>query len=193
MDESAAKWEELLNPDIAREKLISASLYIAAFEILKDSICNRIRSFYSIGFDPTGSITDRKYTSEVLARNRSPLYASLDWLKEHEVLDSADIESFERIKAIRNNMAHNLQSLIFGESSFGHVEMFQELAALLRKIEAWWVINVKIPTNPNFDGQEIDEDGVVPGPVIMLQIMIEVATGNKEYLDRYREMCGREH
>src|ERR1039458_385518 len=34
-------WEEFLTPEILRNKLISASLYLAAFEMLKDSVVGR--------------------------------------------------------------------------------------------------------------------------------------------------------
>ena len=65
---------------------------------------------------------------------------------------------------------------------------FETLVALLRKIEVWWIVNVEIPTNPNFDGtEEIDEDGIIPGPCMSMQIMMDVATGKSDYLNQYRE------
>jgi hypothetical protein len=47
------KWEAFLDPDVLRGKLISASIYIAAYEMLKESIVGRIRNFYSTGFTET--------------------------------------------------------------------------------------------------------------------------------------------
>ena len=44
-------YEDFLNPEVQRRRLISASLYIAGFEILKKSIVNRIRGFFWNGFD----------------------------------------------------------------------------------------------------------------------------------------------
>ncbi|WP_353191639.1 hypothetical protein [Pandoraea pnomenusa] len=49
------QWEQLLTPAVMQEKLISASLYITAFELLRQSIVGRIRDFYnieSIGLEP---------------------------------------------------------------------------------------------------------------------------------------------
>lgn len=182
MSDHVRRWEELLNPDITRRRLVSASLYIAAFEILKQSICDRIRDFYCFGFGVAGDLIDPKYQSEVLSRNGSRLYASLSWLQEKGVLEASDIESFDQVKVARNALAHNLQGLVLGDLPPRHVTLFPELVALLRKIETWWMINVEIPTNPDYDGQEILKEHVVPGPVIMLQIMQEVASGNSEYL-----------
>jgi len=39
-------WEEFLNPEVMRPRLIAASIYIAGFEALKDSIVGRIREFF---------------------------------------------------------------------------------------------------------------------------------------------------
>lgn len=169
-----------------QEKLISASLYVTAFELLKESIIGRIRSFYMVGFDADGDVVDEKYETAVLSRNKKLVYASLDWLSENDVIDENDLQAFERIRKTRNLLAHELPSMVMGGKDFQHVERFQELVALLRKIEIWWVVNMEIPINPDFDGNEIDEEGIVPSPVLMLQMMLEVLSGNEELLKHYR-------
>jgi len=186
MNDHARRWEELLNPEITRERLISSSLFITAFEFLKQSICDRIKDFYCFGFDESGGLLEPKYQTEVLARNRSPVYASLSWLQENGAIEQSDIDTFERIKAARNQLAHNLYELVAGNFPSGHVELFTELVELIRKIEVWWLVNVEIPTNPDYDGQEIREDAIIPGPVIMLQLMLEVASGNEQFLQHFR-------
>ena len=184
------KWEQLLTPAVMQERLISASLYVTAFELLKESIVGRLRSFYMVGFDLAGDVIDEKYESSVLSRNKSPLYASLDWLIENGVIDKSDLESFERIKITRNSLAHELPSLVMGGADIKHIERFQELVTLLRKIEVWWVVNLEVPTNPDFDGKEIDEEGIVPGPLLMIQIMLDVVSGNETLLNHYRGANG---
>jgi hypothetical protein len=42
MNDTTRKWEELLNPDVLRTKLVTASTYPAAFERLRDSIIKRV-------------------------------------------------------------------------------------------------------------------------------------------------------
>lgn len=178
------RWEQLLTPDVMKGKLISASLYITAFELLKDSIIERIRSFYMVGFDEDGDTIDEKYKT-VLSKGKGPLAASLSWLSENGIIDEADLQSFKRINDTRNSLAHELPSLVMGNADFKHLERFQELISLLRKIEIWWVVNLEIPINPDFDGKEIDEKGIVPGPVLMIQIMLEVISGNEELLKHH--------
>ena len=184
------KWEQLLTPSVMQERLISASLYVTAFELLKESIVGRLRSFYMVGFDAEGENFDEKYETSVLSRNKSPVYASLNWLLESGAIEDADLQSFERIKTTRNSLAHELPSLVMEGKDLKHVERFQELVALLRKIEVWWVVNLEIPTNPDFDGQEINEEGIVPGPLLMIQMMLEVVSGSEALLNHYRESNG---
>ncbi len=52
-------WENLLNPAVLRPNLIVASIYIAAFELLKNAIVDRIRDFYTKGFDQNGLRLER--------------------------------------------------------------------------------------------------------------------------------------
>ncbi len=183
------QWEQLLTPAVLKERLISTSLYVTAFELLKESIVGRIRSFYTVGFDAGGDIVDEKYQISVLSRKKSPLYASLDWLIENGVIDKSDFESFERIKDTRNLLAHELPSLILGGADIKHIERFQEVITLLRKIEVWWVVNLEIPINPDFDQEEIDEEGIVPGALLIIQIMLDVVSGNEAFATHYREAC----
>ena len=179
------EWEQLLSPDVTRNRLISASMYITTFELLKDSIVRRIQDFYFIGLDKNSSTSNPDHQRKVLSRNKSVLYASLDWLIEIAAIHKSDIEAFERLKTVRNKLAHELPSIVLGGAELQLTTHFEEALALLRKIEVWWIVNVEIATNPDYDGTEVDESGIVPGPVLMLQLMLEVVAGNSQYLDHY--------
>jgi len=87
----------------------------------------------------------------------------------------------------RNLLAHKLFEVVTGQVESKHEAQFEELLELLRKIEVWWVVNLEIPTSPDFDGQEIDEAGIVPGSILSLQMLIEVASGNTELLEHWRK------
>ena len=181
------RWEQFLSPDVTRDRLISASMYITTFEMLKESIVGRIRDFYFIGSDENGPISTPDYQTRVLSRNKSVLYASLEWLIEIAAIQKSDLEVFERLKTVRNKVAHELPSIVLGGAEFQLTTHFEEALTLLRKIEVWWVVNVEIATNPDYDGTEVDESGIVPGPVLMLQLMLDVVAGNSEYLDHYKK------
>lgn len=188
-------WEEFLNPEVTRPRLIAASIYIAGFEALKDSVVGRIRDFFWTGFDESGDKIDPKYQSDVLARNRSPSYASLEWLKEMHAIDDGDLAAFDRVKACRNTLAHKLFSTLGSEGLPPDFEQcFNDMVALLRKIEVWWITNVEIPTNPDYDGQDIDEGGIVPGPVMSIQLLWDIALGDDErsrfYYNEFHKRSG---
>ncbi len=180
-------WEEALHPDIVRDKLLSASMYITAFEILKDSVVDRVRNVYTSGWNGSGEIIEPAYQTEVLSRNRSTLHASLDWLQEHGVFAQSDLTLFEAVKAVRNTLAHELHAIATSQVQSTHVESFPDVIGLLRKIEVWWIVNFEVPSNPDFDGVEVDVDGIVPGPVLSLQVLVEVASGNKTFYEHFRE------
>lgn len=187
MTSTTDKWERILDPEVVRPSLFLATMFITTFEILKGSIVDDVRSFYTNGFDQHGPTVGAAYQSEVLSKNKSPLYASLQWLRENDAIDDDDLTTFEKIKITRNQLAHQLFDVVTGQVESAHETQFTDLVGLLRKIGVWWVVNVEIPTNPDFDGQEIDEAGVVPGAVLSLQMLIEVASGNSELLERWRK------
>jgi hypothetical protein len=185
-------WERFLDPAIIRPQMICACVYIAAFESLRESIVSRIKDFYWIGFDESGHKTDPSYDTEVLSRNRSPVLASLDWLKERNAIDDADVDVFRTVKGCRNVLVHELMSLLSAKglpTEFN--ECFEKMVALHRKIEIWWIMEFEIPINPRFDGQEIDPNEVVPGPMIALNMLCEIALGDEQksgaYLREFRK------
>ncbi|OLU09032.1 hypothetical protein [Achromobacter ruhlandii] len=187
MRDTANQWERFLDPDVVRPSLFMATMFITTFEILQDSIVDDLRSLYTSEFDERGPTVDSEYQSKVLSKNKSPLYASLHWLRENDAISDEDLATFEQLKKTRNLLAHELFGIVTGQVESSHEVQFDALVALLRKIGVWWVINVEIPTNPDFDGKEIDEEGIVPGTVLTLQMLIEVASGNTELLESWRK------
>lgn len=187
METNADRWERFLDPTVVAPSLFLATMFITTFEILKDVIVDRIRDFYTNGFDQNGQIVGLDYQHKVISRNKSILYASLDWLCEYDVIDRRDLETFERLKKTRNQLAHQLFNVVIGQVESDHEAQFEVLVELLRKIEVWWVVNVEIAANPEYDDQEIDEAGIVPGAILSLQMLIQVASGNTDLLETWRK------
>jgi hypothetical protein len=187
------RWAHFLNPDVLRPTITMASIYIAAFEILKDALINRVREFYLFihQYSEDDPSVDAKYGSDVLSLNKSVLYASLNWLTSMQAIDQKDIDAFERIKSCRNVIAHELHRIVStGELPPDFIDCFKEMIRLLQKIETWWVLNFEIPANPDFDGQEIDQKSIISGPILWLQWMSEVAFGSTKYYDDLKSNSG---
>lgn len=193
--ESTTPWESFLNPAALRPNLIAASIYIAAFELLKNAIVDRIRDFYTTGFDQNGPRIAPEYQSEVLAKNRSPVYASLEWLKESQAISDNDVAVFERVKKLRNDLADALTRMLVKGLPSDLATRFDEVVSLLDKIERWWIVHVEVPTDPQLHGEEIDEEGVIPGPIMGLRLMLDIALGSEEeskkYIDQFMKRTRR--
>jgi hypothetical protein len=174
-------WEEFLDPDVTRPRLIAASIYIAGFEALRDAIVGRIRDFFWTGFnESTGDRIDPKYQSRVLSRNRSPVYASLDWLREMRAIDDADVLAFEQVQSCRNTLAHKLLSTLGSEGLPGDFEKsFSKMVVLLRKVEVWWITNVEMTIDQDLGGRDVDEDKIVPGRILTIQLLLDIALGDE--------------
>lgn len=183
------QWKSLLTPTILRTRLITCSIYLTAFHLLKSSIIDRIKGFFMDGFKDGQVLVSPDYLAEVLARNRSPVHASLDWLKENGAISENDIALFGRLALHRNRISHALHSNLLNEDLMNEFPaLFDELRTLLRKIEVWWIVNVDMTLTDDIPGDVVEAD-VLPGPVMMLDLMIGVALGTEEesgsYLKEY--------
>jgi len=189
-------WEEFLNPDVLRQNLILASIYIAYFEILKDSIIDRPKEFFATEWNQGEPNVSEKYRDEILNRNKSPIYSSLSWYKENGVIDSTDLDRFTVIKSCRNELAHELKYLITKGIELRFLEAFKDLIALLNKIEVWWIANVEIPTDEDFADKEINESEIITGPILMLQVILDVALGDEDrsrfYFQEFTKLINEE-
>ena len=54
--------------------------------------------------------------------------------------------------------------------------LFQEICELVAKIDRWWIVQVEISTNPDFDDRDADLEGVQSGSMIFLHLLVEIAT-----------------
>lgn len=185
-DNIKKSWEKFLNPKTLRENLILASVFLSSFEILKECILERPKEMFIKGYsEKNGFILDEKYNSEVLSLNKSPIYASLEWFKVHGAINQEDIEIFTKIKNCRNELAHELPYFITEGIKSDPTPNFRSIIDLLGKIERWWVFNVEIPTNPDFDGAEVNENEILPGRLITLQLLTDIALGSEEISEYY--------
>ena len=185
------KWENFLNPDVMRPTLIMTSLYVTAFEILKDTIISRVRDIYHTGWRDGVDLFSSNYKAKVLSRSTSTVHASLNWLQQAGAVDQADIEGFKATKDLRNRLVHNLQRLLNDGLPEEFPAQFGQLITLLRKIELWFLMEVEIPTNPDFDGKDVDPNEVQPGSILILQILLEVSLGDKTSRNYFDEFTKR--
>lgn len=183
MDENIkASWERVLHPETLRTNIITASVFIVAYEMLLESIIGKIRDFYSIGFDQDGWKVSPDYKHRVLSLDEkgNPLKASLAWLKESQAISDADIKSFEYIKKCRNTLAHGMLKFASSGVDFDLQQVFNDLVNLIRKVELWWFENLEMSIDPEAYPEDLDINTVTPGAIWSLQLLIDVALGPPE-------------
>lgn len=182
MADTREAWSALLNPEMVRSKLISAGLFLVAHEMLLDSILRHPRFFFSDTLTAAdGFLPSPKYAASVLALDpkgkNDPLRGSIAWWRTMEAIDAADEIAIRLVTDARNKLAHEMTDIIGGAKPPEFAEHFGTLMGLVNKIEKWWIINFEIATDPDWDGDQIDEAGVVPGSAWMMDMLTQVALG----------------
>ncbi|EMH4164294.1 hypothetical protein RJ498_005147 [Pluralibacter gergoviae] len=179
-DENFKKWERILDPKILKRRVISYSVFISAFEMLKNVVIGRLERFY-INFDDEQDMVE--YKIKVLDRNKSKLYASLNWLVEYNALEKVDIDEFERLKIIRNKLSHEMLDLLPEDELFDVTNEIRAIIELTRKVEIWWFCNLEMAIDPDSYPEDMDIKQVQPMTVFMLQLMCSVALGDEKAAD----------
>lgn len=171
-------WQKLLHPKILKRSLITASLYLSAYEICKKSILEKPKAFFSDGIMEE-KLNSEEYQKEVLSLAKSPLEATLLWFKSLGAIDDKDIIGFKDSRKLRNDIAHELPLYISELDRNIDQSAYESLLEVTHKISVWWVVNVELSTNPDYDGQEIDESEIKTGTLLMLQMIMDIAYDNE--------------
>ena len=198
MSDVKDRWAEFLNPDVVRTKLVAMGLFMVAHEMHLKVIKDHPLDFFCHEWTADGGPQQsEEYRREILARDpkgkRDALRGSIAWLREREIIDDADLASIREFSNARNLIAHELLMIIGGSKMPDFVGLFPRLIELTAKIERWWVVNVEIATDPDLAGKEIDEDGITPWSLWVMQMLGRVALGeNEEAWEFYRKFVESE-
>ena len=169
-----------------------SSLFITAYDLLKNSIISQIVSFFTNGFDQNGYIIDKNYKTSVLAlAPKNKLKASLLWLIKNGVITEEDKIKFDKIKEQRNLLAHEILQFLTDSEKEIDTSLLLDIKHLLKKIDQWFILEVEIPTDPNMTKEEydsIDRDNVQSMRMIYLDYLIGIIFGNsEEYENVFKE------
>ena len=176
------QWKDFLNPIVLKERLINISMYITIYEMLKDSIINRIKDFYIMPFvDCTNGEDKKMYAEKVLSRNKNHLYASIHWMLENKIIDENDKQVIEELKAYRNQLAHEMDIVVYNGQDEKLVVNFIKAYEMIHKIEYWWIVNFELEINPleNVAYEEIDFKAIRSGKTIMIDMMLNIISGDE--------------
>lgn len=82
-------------------------------------------------------------------------------------------------------MAHELRVLVVEVDKIVDFGRLERIRSLVLKIERCWILEVDIPANSAFDGQEIAAEDGRPGPVSFLDFIIQTAAINSAARTEY--------
>ncbi len=181
-------WEKFLNPKEIKKNLIDASLFLSFFEILNSEIIERIFDFYSNEFRDGKWIASDKYNETIVNRKingkTNIFLSSCQQLLDNNTITQDDFDQIKKIKEHRNRIAHDLPKFLFDSEYVIDKDLFNQIKVLTLKIAKWWIIEVEIPTDPQFDGQEIDTEGIIPGQEMILNYIFNIANTDIEEFER---------
>jgi hypothetical protein len=169
--ETTEKFLHLLSKEVLKQSLAKAGLYALAYELLKNSIIERTRAFFTMG----GTKPDDEYKKQVLSKDANRLIASCLWLRENGAITEDEVAEFLQLREHRNYIVHELSSVLLDPTAQGDEAKLLRLFRLLSKIERWWVTEVEIAGDPDFDGQEINPSEVRSGSMEFVSYLIKVA------------------
>ncbi len=186
--ENVDKWLKFLNPNNLKENLMFSSLYIASFEAFKDYVIEEVKFFFNVGFSNKEFAFSEEYNVKVRAKDKSIIKATLLWLKENDAIEDKDIAIYDNLREYRNKLSHELMSLIFEGLSDELPEKFSQLILLRVKIEKWWIMNIEIPTNPDFNSDsEIKEEDITTSSQLFNQLIFDMLSGDETKEKYYQE------
>jgi hypothetical protein len=167
-------WEKFLDPQKLKQSLIEASIFITAYELLKEEIIDRPKSYFIYeGQDRSKNRVE--YNKQVKALHKKDTFiASYLWLQNQGAMTSQDVELILQIREHRDEIAHELPRLIGSTELEVDKRLLECLKELITKISRWWAFKVDVPTNPDFDHVEVKEESVLTGSMMFMQVVMGV-------------------
>lgn len=167
---------EKLAPASIKATLIRAGALLSGYELVKSSILEQVRSFYSFNFENGEWITDPQYDVQVLALDprRRPFAASVAWLVAGGAISAEQAAALERIRDHRHDVGHELVRFLSDPDADVDVDLLRRAGDTLRDLGRFWG-GISADTDPDYDHTEVDYDGIRSLNSIMYDYVLEVA------------------
>jgi hypothetical protein len=183
-------WLKFLNPESLTRNLTRAAIFITCWEMLKESVLDQPRDFFTHEWQDDEGIPSPTYKIDVLSLNRDPLIASALWFRDQQAITDDDIQMLRVLRTHRNDIAHELPKFLGTKEFDVQLDLLNSMFHLVEKIDKWWIQNIEIPTNPDFDDQELSQevlDGVKSMRMVFMNLLVCVANGDQTHLQQIYE------
>lgn len=185
-------WDKFLNPEKLKESLIKASLFLSAYEILKESIIDRPKSFFTHEWHFDEKIGELKgkvsksYKEKVLSLCPKDEFQSCClWFKDQGAINESDLIEIAHARKHRNEIAHELPKYISSIDHDVNKNILETIVEVVKKIDVWWIREIEMPTSPDLDAvdmQNIDFENVIGGNTMFLNLILSIFEGDDSHL-----------
>jgi hypothetical protein len=174
--------QKIVTPDVLKRNLTNASLLLTAFELMKYSLIDKVKGFFEVDKEhlPESS-NEHKIEMEIIRKKlpkemqSHPVLIYAAWHKENEALTESDFDTILGIWKYRNKIAHELIDFLVNSDLEVNVKYLFEIRDIIEKADVWWIKEVELPINPDFDQAKAKDLNVRSGRMIILDHLISVA------------------
>ncbi len=179
MNSTSASWDKFLNPDVLKQNFVQAGLFLAAFEMLKQSLIGKPRDFFWNGFKDGKHIVSPDYQEKVLSLSKHKYEASVRWWQQQGAIDDGDATRLAEIREHRDMIAHEMPKLIGTVEHSIRLDLLYGISELLAKIDNWWIVNVEIAIDadvPDYTDEQLKEANSMNA--IFIEMILPIAEGD---------------
>lgn len=138
--------------------LTLAALYLTLFETLKKIIISNI-VFSMYDKNQVSTELQKFYLKKANGKiKKDKFLASLKWLKEIEAINEIDVAAIIKIRNHRNKIAHELMQFLIDPQIEIDTGLMVQIKHYIEIIERWWIRNVYLQYNQDYDQKEIMHD-----------------------------------
>jgi hypothetical protein len=175
---------KILKPELIKCCLNISGLYLTGFELLQNSLINRLKEFLcevkgiengEITFKTTPAwkaIIEQQHPE--LGNKRNEFYSCSKWYLDEKIISKTEFDLLQKIRKHRNTIAHKLPEFLIDDNKVPDLKLFENLKELLEKVEWYW-LEIEISFHPEFDNQPIDKNTTCPTVVSLMNYLIEIA------------------
>jgi len=162
-----------------KRTITRAGMFLLAYEMLKSAIVDDVRDFYLSGFADGELTYSPEYEKRVLSKSKHLFEAALLWLVEVGAITPEDITDIQKLREYRNAIAHEVPKVLFETPDGVDDAMIRRAIEHVRKIDRFWG-GIAADTDPQFDGVEIDYEGITSLRTMALDYIAQVVSESEE-------------
>src|SRR5258708_18091002 len=89
-----------------------AAALLLGWELIRSEIVDKVRDFFTFGFDASGLVVDPSYQKRVLSRGPRVFDSSVEWLVEAGGLTAQQAEGLNDLRDYRNSVEHERRTVL---------------------------------------------------------------------------------